>query len=95
MGSNKQKKGFSLFSMFKPKKPGRSSAESAREDNTGSGRRVWPSDEDKGSWVADPRINRKATDFITKIHNNCFAEYELRAVQPGAATGRAGTSYQK
>ncbi|KAJ0079302.1 hypothetical protein Patl1_24614 [Pistacia atlantica] len=84
MGGNEQKKGFSLFSMFKPKKPRRSSGESAREDNTGSGRRVWPSDEDKGSLVADPRINRKATDFIAKFHATRFSESELHAVQPGA-----------
>ncbi|KAJ0013179.1 hypothetical protein Pint_21855 [Pistacia integerrima] len=90
MGSNKQKKGFSLFSMFKPKGPRRSSGESAWEDNTGSGRRVWSREKDNGSLVADPRIDRKAQDFIAKFHATRFSESELHAVyQPGAATGRA------
>ncbi|KAJ0080544.1 hypothetical protein Patl1_24628 [Pistacia atlantica] len=90
MGSNRQKKGFSLFSMFKPKGPRRSSGESAREDNTGSGIRVCRSDDDKGSLVADPRINQKATEFILNIHKTRFSESELHAVyQTAAAVGRA------
>ncbi|KAJ0014524.1 hypothetical protein Pint_21848 [Pistacia integerrima] len=90
MGGNEQKKGFSLFSMFKSKRSRRPSDDYASEVNTGSGRRMWPGDEDKGSLVADPRIDQKATGFIMKFHKTRFSESELHAVyQPGAATGKA------
>ncbi|XP_044478075.1 uncharacterized protein LOC123205211 [Mangifera indica] len=90
MGGNKQKKGFSVFNMLKFRKSKPSRDEYAREENTGSGRRVWPSDEDKGSWVAEPGIDRKAQDFIAKFHAIRYSESELHAVyQPGVATGKA------
>lgn len=39
-------------------------------DDEPSARKIWPSDEDRVRWVADPAINRKAEDFIAKIHRN-------------------------
>ncbi|KAI4374052.1 hypothetical protein MLD38_012096 [Melastoma candidum] len=30
--------------------------------------KVWPSDYDQGTYVADPGINRKASAFIEKFH---------------------------
>ncbi|CAJ1975695.1 unnamed protein product [Sphenostylis stenocarpa] len=32
----------------------------------GSGRRIFASDEDRGRWVAEPGIDRKASDFIAR-----------------------------
>jgi len=29
---------------------------------------VFPSDEDRGRWVGDRRIDRKASEFIAKFH---------------------------
>jgi len=34
----------------------------------GSGRRMFASDEDRGRWVAEPGIDRKASDFIAKYY---------------------------
>ncbi|XP_044497869.1 uncharacterized protein LOC123219959 [Mangifera indica] len=86
MGGNKQKKGFSVFSMFKSMRSRRSYS---WEDNAESGGRVWASDEDKGSWVAEPGIDRKAQDFIAKVHANRFSESEHAVYQSGAAIGKA------
>ncbi|XP_028202521.1 uncharacterized protein LOC114386682 [Glycine soja] len=33
-----------------------------------SGRRMFASDEDRKHWVAEPGIDRKASDFITKYY---------------------------
>ncbi|CAA7388236.1 unnamed protein product [Spirodela intermedia] len=30
--------------------------------------RVWASDEDRGSWVGEPDIDRKAAEFIANFH---------------------------
>ncbi|KAK7354530.1 hypothetical protein VNO80_19995 [Phaseolus coccineus] len=34
----------------------------------GSGRRMFASDEDRGRWVAEPGIDRKASDFIARYY---------------------------
>ncbi|KAL5582745.1 hypothetical protein UlMin_015195 [Ulmus minor] len=71
--NNRQKKSSSLFSIFMFR---RSRREDAMEYEASSTRRVWPSDEDKVRWVADPAINRKADDFIAKIHRNIATDSE-------------------
>ncbi|EXB57548.1 hypothetical protein L484_022654 [Morus notabilis] len=63
--SSRQKKGSSFFSLFRFKR-NRRVDDYAVEDM----RRVWPSDEDRGRWVAEPGIDRKAEAFIAKIHKN-------------------------
>ncbi|XP_061354789.1 uncharacterized protein LOC133299347 [Gastrolobium bilobum] len=35
---------------------------------SGSSRRVFASDEDRGRWVAEPGIDRKASDFIARYY---------------------------
>lgn len=42
--------------------------------------RVWPSDEDRVRWVADPAINEKAKKFIDKIHRNIVSDSEPHIV---------------
>ncbi|KAG0449285.1 hypothetical protein HPP92_027402 [Vanilla planifolia] len=32
--------------------------------------KVRPSDEDHGSWVGEPDVDRKASDFIAKFHES-------------------------
>ncbi|CAI0382013.1 unnamed protein product [Linum tenue] len=49
----------------------------AEEYGGGGGRRVWASDEDKaGKWVADPRIDTKASAFIAHFHASRISEAE-------------------
>lgn len=42
-------------------------------------RRMWPSDEDRGRWVAEPGIDRKASAFIARF-------YEARVSDPQRQT---------
>lgn len=37
-------------------------------EGSGSGRRMFASDEDRKHWVAEPGIDRKASDFIAKYY---------------------------
>ncbi|XP_020228508.1 uncharacterized protein LOC109809578 [Cajanus cajan] len=37
-------------------------------EGSGSGRRIFASDEDRGRWVAEPGIDRKASDFIARYY---------------------------
>lgn len=71
MGGSKQKKAsssssssgssFSFFSLFK-NKPRR---EYEVKDDFVRAYKVWPSDEDRGRWVAEPGIDMKASAFIS------------------------------
>ena len=43
------------------------------EEGKMSGEKVWPSDEDNGRWgVADPRINKRADDYIRDRKKRLF-----------------------
>ncbi|VFQ60632.1 unnamed protein product [Cuscuta campestris] len=67
---------------FKTKKKARSEEEDyyTREDDDGLVKKayykVWPSDEDRVGWVADPEIDAKATAFL-----NCKRQL-FRCVPP-------------
>lgn len=37
-------------------------------EGSGSGRRIFASDEDRGRWFAEPGIDRKASDFIARYY---------------------------
>ncbi|KAK3030405.1 hypothetical protein RJ639_038933 [Escallonia herrerae] len=68
-GNSRQKKssGFSLFNIFKSRKPRR--GEDTRDDFVNA-YKVFPSDEDGRRWsVADPRIDRKAAIYIKTLQN--------------------------
>ncbi|KMT14117.1 hypothetical protein BVRB_4g079390 [Beta vulgaris subsp. vulgaris] len=43
-------------------------------------RKVFPSDEDRGYWVAEPGIDRKASAFIAKFHEARRFEAQTMAV---------------
>ncbi|KAH6761141.1 hypothetical protein C2S52_008175 [Perilla frutescens var. hirtella] len=60
MAGNKKRSSFSFFSFFK----GRSSSSQRGEYETRA-YKVYPSDEDRGRWVAEPRIDEKASAYIT------------------------------
>lgn len=66
--AGKKKSGFSFFGLFKSK----GSKNSRRGDQDNYSRddfvkayKVWPSDEDRGKWVAEPGIDNKASIFIS------------------------------
>ncbi|CAN4108292.1 unnamed protein product [Withania somnifera] len=74
MAGTKKKSGFSFFGMFKSK----GSKNSRREDyysrdDCVKAYRVWPSDEDRGQWVAQPGIDKMADIFI----NNRTAKWSI------------------
>uniref|UniRef100_A0A803KN73 Uncharacterized protein n=1 Tax=Chenopodium quinoa TaxID=63459 RepID=A0A803KN73_CHEQI len=43
-------------------------------------RKVFPSDEDRGYWVAEPGIDRKASAFIAKFHEARRFETQSMAI---------------
>ncbi|KAM1095276.1 hypothetical protein ACFX2B_010052 [Malus domestica] len=81
MAGNRQKKSaFSFFSMFKSKRPHNRRGDDMMEDSYLSARRVWPSEEDRGRWVAEPGIDNKAAAFIDRIHKNIVSEYDCQTL---------------
>ncbi|WOG83205.1 hypothetical protein DCAR_0102379 [Daucus carota subsp. sativus] len=69
--SHKQKKSFSLFSMFKTKKRARRVEDvDGVSDDLVNAYRVYPSDEDRGRWIADRRIDTKASAYIATVQSN-------------------------
>lgn len=76
-GKDRQKRSssFSLFNIFKTRRPRRYDA--GWEDSM-SPCKVWPSDYDKGTYVGEVGIDRKATAFIAKFHATQTSE----SVQP-------------
>lgn len=61
-GGNKKKSSFSLFSLFKGRRARR--GEETREEYV-KAYKVYPSDEDRGRWVAEPGIDKKASAYIS------------------------------
>ncbi|KAM6597687.1 hypothetical protein CsatA_008211 [Cannabis sativa] len=95
-GNSRQRKSnstssFSIFNMFKSKRRRSSSSSDDyyhhhQEEVASARSRVWPSDEDRGRWVADPAINRKAEDFIAKIHRNIATDFEPKTYTISSTT---------
>ncbi|KAM1083054.1 hypothetical protein FF1_021654 [Malus domestica] len=44
------------------------------------GRRICPSDEDRGRWTAEPGIDRKATAFISRFYESRVSDPEYQAL---------------
>ncbi|GAA0154532.1 hypothetical protein LIER_12483 [Lithospermum erythrorhizon] len=68
----KQKKSsssFSFLSIFKGKTLSSNKARKMGEDRDDfvKAYKVWPSDEDRGRWVAEPGVDRKTSAYITTI----------------------------
>ncbi|KAL2327598.1 hypothetical protein Fmac_021025 [Flemingia macrophylla] len=47
-------------------------------EGSGSGRRIFASDEDRAHWVAEPGIDRKASDFIARYYASRVTESEQK-----------------
>ncbi|KAL3620710.1 hypothetical protein CASFOL_035622 [Castilleja foliolosa] len=61
-----KKNSFSLFSLFKGKSSkSRSGDDEYYRDEYVKAYKVYRSDEDRGRWVAEPGIDRKASAYIT------------------------------
>ncbi|KAK7291763.1 hypothetical protein RIF29_07154 [Crotalaria pallida] len=70
----KKSSSFSLCGMFKACfSSGSRDYDYYYEDN---GRRIFASDEDRGLWVAEPGIDKKASAFIAKFHANRVTDSE-------------------
>jgi len=70
-GKNRQRKSssfLSVFNIFKSSKHrGESNYKAYYEEGPKPVSKIWPSDEDKGTWgVADPVIDMRATAFIAR-----------------------------
>lgn len=74
MGSDrtdKLKKTFGLFNnMLKTKRARRGEDLSGISDEFMKAYRVFPSDEDRGRWIAEPGIDRKASAYIATTQAN-------------------------
>ncbi|PIN10017.1 hypothetical protein CDL12_17398 [Handroanthus impetiginosus] len=71
-GNNRQKKSTfsSLFGLFKSGKNSRTrKGELDGRDDYVKAYKVYPSDEDRGRWVAEPGIDQKASAYITSTTN--------------------------
>ena len=82
-GNNRQQKKssspFSFFNMFKAKRYSSKVVEDNSWDDSVKYYKVWPSDEDRGRYVAEPGIDRKASAYIAKIRTQCVADHDLLA----------------
>ncbi|GMH10405.1 hypothetical protein Nepgr_012246 [Nepenthes gracilis] len=72
-GSRRQRTSFSILKIFKPKAPA-SNANAVAWDEPQPPSKVFPSDEDRGYWVAEPGIDKKASAFIAKFHEARLSE---------------------
>ncbi|GFY94337.1 bZIP transcription factor family protein [Actinidia rufa] len=82
-GNNRQQKKssspFSFFTMFKSKRYSSKVVEDNSWDDSVKYYKVWPSDEDRGRYVAEPGIDRKASAYIAKIRTQCVADHDFQA----------------
>ncbi|KAL6517857.1 hypothetical protein OROMI_033558 [Orobanche minor] len=82
-GNRKQKKQcFSVFSLF----GGKRACKARRRDDDHSddhvkAYKVYPSDEDRGRWVADPEIDKKASAYIASTTEK-WEKFALAEVEP-------------
>ncbi|KAH6835929.1 hypothetical protein C2S53_002770 [Perilla frutescens var. hirtella] len=65
MAGNKKRSSFSFFSFFKGRSSSSRRGEYETRDEYVKAYKVYPSDEDRGRWVAEPRIDEKASAYIT------------------------------
>lgn len=67
-GNNRQKKhsgsSFSLFGMFKSRNSRSKRVDDSRDEYV-KAYKVYPGDEDRGRWVAEPGIDKKASAYIS------------------------------
>ncbi|KAK2364901.1 hypothetical protein P8452_67763 [Trifolium repens] len=79
-GKNRQRKSssfFSIFNIFNSNKYIEKNNYKAYEERTKWESKIWPSDEDKGSWgVGDPAIDMRAATYIARYKKR-FSESEI------------------
>lgn len=63
--SGQKKSSFPLFSMFKGKNSKARRIRDDFRDDYIKAYKVYPSDEDRGRWVAEPGIDKKASAYIS------------------------------
>ncbi|KAF6172268.1 hypothetical protein GIB67_024890 [Kingdonia uniflora] len=82
MGGNRQRKSSSFFSSCNIFRSRRSRDRyDMGWDEAVNVRKVRPSDDDKGRWVAEPDIDRKASAFISKFYETTrFSDPEQQTV---------------
>ena len=70
---------FAIFFMFsgRTRRGGREMEAEEMEVRRRGDSRVWASDEDRGSWVGEPDIDRKAAEFIANFHRARIVSSEL------------------
>ena len=61
---------FSLFGFLKPRRTHKDGSRRDTEAMSSLKLKVWPGDYDRGQYVAEPRIDRKASAFIEKFHTS-------------------------
>ncbi|KAJ4968212.1 hypothetical protein NE237_014913 [Protea cynaroides] len=72
---------FSIFNLFSKASKGRKSGDVEDTwDESVNLRRVRPSDEDKGRWVAEPDIDRKASAFIAKFYEARVSDSDRQTI---------------
>ena len=64
----KSSSSFSICNIFKVCFSSGSSSREEYWDESGYVRRICPSDEDRGLWIAEPGIDRKATELIDRFY---------------------------
>ncbi|KAL3725752.1 hypothetical protein ACJRO7_030737 [Eucalyptus globulus] len=79
-GNNKQKKSSSSFSLMSLFKPQRGRRDNASEVDSVISKKIYPSDYDKGRYVAEPGIDNKATVFIANFHKTRVSEPERQVI---------------
>ncbi|KAL2254225.1 UNVERIFIED_CONTAM: hypothetical protein Sindi_0217200 [Sesamum indicum] len=67
--AGKKKSSFSLFSLFKGGRNSRHRRGDDGRDDYVKAYKVYPSDEDRGRWVAEPGIDEKASAYISLTTN--------------------------
>ncbi|KAH7834665.1 hypothetical protein Vadar_018389 [Vaccinium darrowii] len=65
---------YAVLNMFKTKRVSSRKVEDSSWDDSMRYYKVWPSDEDRGRYVAEPGIDRKASAYIARIRAATSAE---------------------
>lgn len=81
MGGYKKKSSFSsvISSIFSSCSGGGREYDDLSDDSIYT-QRVCPSDEDRGHWIAEPGIDRKASDFIARFYASRMADPDRQAM---------------
>lgn len=73
---------FSLFSFFKQsRRPAQRVRDDSGADDSMNPGKVWPSDYDKGRYVAKPGIDPLASVYIIKLHETWVSESEREMIK--------------